>query len=54
MKPRRYTYELRDGKHGFSDSLKMGGHNWKDTFFSSANRARAWIATLNRAEGREI
>lgn len=54
MKAKRYHYEYRDGKHGFSDSRKMNGHHWQDTFFESENRARQWIAEKNREEGREF
>jgi hypothetical protein len=49
MKPARYFYEFRDGIHGIYDARR---NQWKDTFFSTARRARLWIASKNKAEGR--
>lgn len=51
MKPRRYAYEFRDGKHGFVDRCRF--NFWKNTCFTTESRARMWIAEKNREEGRE-
>jgi len=51
MKPTRYAYEYRDGKHGFVD--RHNDNRWKNTWFATAYAARFWIDRKNREEGHE-